>query len=76
MHGLVVADIEYAFFEGRWREWTFVKHPYELPLNPFDPDFSRNYDYHPRYAGHWAIACTFLRAAGYKLHFMLPVVGK
>jgi lysophospholipase L1-like esterase len=68
--GLTVVDA-YAAFLGREASLTFVRFPYNL-----DPTaLRRNFDYHPREAGHRVLASGFADATGYVLkRLWVPVV--
>jgi lysophospholipase L1-like esterase len=59
--GIPVAAV-YESFVGDEAELLYVRRPYYQPSSPFDPALVTNYDFHPRPAGHLAIADAF--AAG------------
>lgn len=61
--GLTVVD-GFSRFQGREPIYLFVRFPYDFNdlLN-----LRRNFDYHPRAAGHWNLAYGFAEASGYQL---------
>lgn len=72
--GVPVADV-YTPFLGREAQYLYVQRPY--PSNPFGltPDQLRaSFDFHPRPAGHQAIAAAFLAAGGYTTTIYLPAL--
>lgn len=70
--GIAVADLQSAF-RGREAELTYVRFPYVF----FPLDLERNFDFHPRPAGHRVIAESFAQAGGYlqrQQRIYLPLV--
>jgi lysophospholipase L1-like esterase/PKD repeat protein len=66
-HNLPVAEV-YARFVGNEAELTFVNpaiYDDKTLVSPSNPNFERDLDYHPRAAGHQAIAEEFLTVSGY-----------
>jgi lysophospholipase L1-like esterase len=68
--GITVVDA-YSAFQGRQATLTFVRFPYAFDLITIRRDF----DYHPREAGHRVLASGFADASGYVLkRLWVPVV--
>lgn len=60
--GIPVAEVGTAFV-GNEAGYIFVERPY--PDSPLDPELLRKLDYHPRQAGHQAIADGLFAVSGY-----------
>ncbi|MGB9634521.1 MAG: SGNH/GDSL hydrolase family protein [Chloroflexaceae bacterium] len=65
----------FSRFRGRESSFLFVRFPYDFNDTANLP---RNFDYHPRAAGHWNLAYGFLEAGGYgpAPRAFVPLVGR
>lgn len=81
-YNIPVAEVA-SSFDGRESELLFVNteiYTNPLLLNPSDPNYAKNVDFHPRAAGHQVIAEQFLTASDYfapeQVHISGPTDGK
>lgn len=65
----------FARFRGREPSYLFVRFPYDFNDTA---NLLRNFDYHPRAAGHWNLAYGFLETGGYGLapRAFVPLIGR
>ncbi len=65
----------FARFRGREASYLFVRFPYDFNDTA---NLLRNFDYHPRAAGHWNLAYGFLETGGYgpAPRAFVPLIGR
>ncbi|NCC35253.1 MAG: hypothetical protein EOM24_25065 [Chloroflexia bacterium] len=73
--GIAVVDV-FTPFQGREADLIFVTRPYPASP-PFNPaELERQFDFHPREAGHRVIADQFFLTSGYRLKAFLPLIAQ